>query len=83
MVTTDLQPFTTAESHFTDTKFYLDCNTTYDVPQEESMDKKKAKHKEGDEPLTEGPKPNSKVRQKFREKEKEVSMVLRYVPASK
>ena len=30
-----------------------------------------------------GPKPNSEVRQKFPEKEKEVPMVLRYVPASK
>ena len=59
MVTADLQPFTAAESHFANAKFYLDCDTTYDVPQEESMEKKKARHKEGGEPLTEGPKPNS------------------------
>ena len=71
MVTADLQPFTTAESHFIDAKFYLDCNTTYDVPQEESMEKKKAKHKEGGKPLTEGPKPNFEVRQKFHKEEKE------------
>ena len=31
----------------------------------------------------EGPKPNSEVRQKFREEEKEAPMVLRYVPAAK
>ena len=71
VVTADLQPFTTAKSHFTDTKFYLDCNTTYDVPQEESMEKKKANHKEGGKPLTEGPKPNFEVRQKFHKEEKE------------
>ena len=59
MVIADLQPFTAAESYFADAKFYLDCDTTYDVPQEESMEKKKARHKEGGEPLTEGPKPNS------------------------
>ena len=59
VVTADLQPFTAAESYFADAKFYLDCDTTYDVPQEESMEKKKARHKEGGEPLTEGPKPNS------------------------
>ena len=33
-VTADLQPFTVAKSHFADAKFYLDCDTTYDVPQE-------------------------------------------------
>ena len=54
-----------AESHFADAKFYLDCDMTYDVPQEESTEKKKAKRKEGGEPLMEGPKPNSEVRQKF------------------
>ena len=32
VVTVDLQPFTMAESHFVDAKFYLDCNTTFDVP---------------------------------------------------
>ena len=83
MVTADLQPFTAAESHFANAKFYLDCDTTYDVPQEESMEKKKAKRKEGGEPLMEGPKPNSEVRQKFCEEEKEAPMVLRYVLASK
>ena len=31
----------------------------------------------------ESPKPNSEVRQKFHEEEKEAPMVLRYVPASK
>ena len=48
-----------------------------------TTEKKKTKHKEGGEPLTEGPQPNSEVRQKFREEEKEAPMVLRYVPASK
>ena len=47
------------------------------------MEKKKARHKEEGEPFTEGPKPNSEVRQKFHEEEKEAPMVLRYVPASK
>ena len=83
MVIADLQPFTAAESHFANAKFYLDCDTTYDVPQEESTEKKKAKRKEGGEPLMEGPKPNSEVRQKFCEDEKEAPMVLRYVLASK
>ena len=83
MVTADLQPFTVAESHFADAKFYLDCNTTYDVPQEDFMEKKKARHKERGEPLMEGPKPNSEVRQKFCEEEKEAPMVLRYVLVSK
>ena len=83
VVTVDLQPFTVAESHFADAKFYLDCDMTYDVPQEESTEKKKAKRKEGGEPLMEGPKPNSEVRQKFCEEKKEAPMVLRYVPASK
>ena len=83
VVTADLQPFTTAESHFADTKFYLDCNITSDVPQEEFAEKKKEKLKEGGEPLTEGPQPDSKVRQKFCEEKKEVPLVLRYVPASK
>ena len=83
VVTIDLQPFTAAESHFTDAKFYLDCDTTYNVPQEEFMEKKKARHKERGEPFMEGPKPNSEVRQKFHEEEKEAPMVLRYVPASK
>ena len=76
VVTADLQPFTAAESHFADAKFYSDCDTTYDVPQEKSTEKKKAKHKERGEPLTEGPKPNSKVRQKFCEEKKEAAMVL-------
>ena len=83
MVIADLQPFTVVESHFAETKFYLDCDTTSYVPQEESMEKKKAKHKEGGEPLMEGPQPNSEVRQKFHEEEKEAPMVLRYVPVSK
>ena len=78
-----MQPFTATESHFTDAKFYLDCDTTSDVPQEEFTEKKKAKRKEGGEPLTEGPQPNSEVRQMFREEKKEVPLVLRYVPASK
>ena len=82
-MTANLQPFTATESHFADAKFYLDCDTIYDVPQEESMEKKEVRHKERGEPLTEGPKPNSEVRQKFREKEKEAPMVLQYVPASK
>ena len=47
------------------------------------MEKKKARHRERGEPLTEGPKPNSEVRQKFREEGKEAPMVLRYVLASK
>nr|POF26941.1 hypothetical protein CFP56_37713 [Quercus suber] len=47
------------------------------------MEKKKAKCKEGGEPLTEGPKPNFEVRQKFCEEKKEAPMVLRFVPASK
>ena len=71
-----MQPFTAAESHFADAKFYLDCDMTYDVPQEESTEKKKAKLKEGGEPLMEGPKPNSEVRQKFCEEKKEAPMVL-------
>ena len=83
MVTADLQPFTAAESHFADAKFYFDCDTTSNVPQEELMEKKKAKCMEGGEPLTEGPQPNFEVRQKFREEKKEAPMVLRYVPASK
>ena len=37
VVTTDLQPFTAVESHFADAKFYLDYDTTSDVPQEEKM----------------------------------------------
>ena len=82
-MTADLQPFTAAESHFADAKFYLDYDTTYDVPQEKSTEKKKAKRKEGCEPLMEGPKPNSEVRQNFCEEKKEAPMVLRYVPASK
>ena len=61
VVITDLQPFTTVESHFADAKFYLDCDTTYDIPLEESIEKKK-KHKEGGETLVEGPQPNSEVR---------------------
>ena len=56
-----MQPFTTVESHFADAKFYLDCDTTYDIPLEESIEKKK-KHKEGGETLVEGPQPNSEVR---------------------
>ena len=62
VVTADLQPFTVAESHFADAKFYLDCDMTYDVPQEESTEKKKAKRKEGGVPLMEGPQPNFEVR---------------------
>ena len=34
VVTIDLQPFTAAESHFANTKFYLDYDTTCNVPQE-------------------------------------------------
>ena len=55
VVTVDLQPFTAAESHFADAKFYLDSNTTFDVPQEEFVEKKEEKRKEGGEPLTKGP----------------------------
>ena len=62
VVTVDLQPFTATESHFADAKFYLDCDTTYNVPQEKSTKKKKEKRKEGGETLTEGPKPNFEVR---------------------
>nr|POE50612.1 hypothetical protein CFP56_00072 [Quercus suber] len=72
-----------AESHFAYAKFYFDYDTTYDVPQEESIEKKKAKRKEGGKPFTEGPKPNSEVRKKFREEKKEAPTVLRYVPTSK
>ena len=82
-MTIDLQPFTVAESHFADAKFYLDCDTTCDVPQKESMEKKKAKRKDEGEPLTKGSQPNSKVRQKFCKEKKEAPMVLRYVPMSK
>ena len=57
-----MQPFTATESHFADAKFYLDCDMTYDVPQEEFIEKKKTKRKEGGEPLMEGPNPNSEVR---------------------
>ena len=57
-----MQPFTVAESHFADAKFYLDSDTTSDVPQEEFAEKKKTKHKEGGKPLTEGPQPGSEVR---------------------
>ena len=32
VVTIDLQPFIATESHFANAKFYLDCNTTSDVP---------------------------------------------------
>nr|POF17420.1 hypothetical protein CFP56_59447 [Quercus suber] len=46
-------------------------------------EKKEAKCKEGGEPLTRGPQPNSEVRQKFCEEKKEAPMVLRYVPTSK
>ena len=62
VVTADLQPFTATESHFADAKFYLDNNTTSDVPQEEFAEKKKEKRKEGGEPLTKGPQPSSEVR---------------------
>ena len=55
VVIADLQPFIAAESHFADAKFYHDCNTTCDVPQEESTEKKKAKRKERGKPLMEGP----------------------------
>ena len=34
VVTIDLQPFTATESHFANTKFYLDYDTTCNVPQE-------------------------------------------------
>ena len=37
VVTTDLQPFTAAKSHFADAKFYLDYDTTSEVSQEEKM----------------------------------------------
>ena len=76
VVTANLQPFTAAESHFADAKFYLDCDATYDVPQEASIEKKKAKRKKRGEPLMEGLKPNSEVRQKFHEEKKEAPMVL-------
>ena len=62
VVTIDLQPFTVAESHFVDAKFYLDCDTTCDVSQKDSMEKKKAKCKDEGEPLTKGSQPNSELR---------------------
>ena len=61
-MTIDLQPFTVAESHFVDAKFYLDCDTTCNVSQKESMEKKMEKRKDEGEPLMKGSQPNFEVR---------------------
>jgi hypothetical protein len=81
-VITDLQPFTEAESHYADAKFYLNCNMMNDILPEDSK-RMREKGKGHDEILLEDPRLSVSAAPKPRVASKGGSPILRYVPLSK
>uniref|UniRef100_A0A2N9HVR6 Uncharacterized protein n=1 Tax=Fagus sylvatica TaxID=28930 RepID=A0A2N9HVR6_FAGSY len=81
-VIADLQPFTEAESHFADAKFYLNCDMVNDTLPEDSK-RTKEKGKGHDEIPREDSRLSVAAAPKSHIASKGASPILRYVPLSK
>jgi hypothetical protein len=81
-VIADLQPFTEADSHFADAKFYLNCDMVNDALPEDNK-RMKEKGKGHDEIPLEDPRLSVAATAKPHVASKGGSPILRYVPLSK
>uniref|UniRef100_A0A2N9ITV2 Uncharacterized protein n=1 Tax=Fagus sylvatica TaxID=28930 RepID=A0A2N9ITV2_FAGSY len=81
-VMADLQPFTEAESHFADAKFYLNCDMVNDTLPEDSK-RAREKGKGHDETPHEDSRLSVAAAPKSHIASKGASPILRYVPLSK
>uniref|UniRef100_A0A2N9G4P3 Uncharacterized protein n=1 Tax=Fagus sylvatica TaxID=28930 RepID=A0A2N9G4P3_FAGSY len=81
-VIADLQPFTEAESHFADAKFYLNCDMVNDTLPEDSK-RTREKGKGHDETPREDSRLSVAAAPKSHIASKGASPILRYVPLSK
>jgi hypothetical protein len=81
-VIADLQPFTEAESHFADAKFYLNCDMVNDALPEDNK-RMREKGKGHSEIPCEDSRLNVAVAPKSHIASKGASPILRYVPLSK